>query len=216
MELILRLYLLPYNPLKPVICYDERPCFLIGNVVEGIEMKPDNPKKEHYAYSKHGSCCLLAAIEPKTGKRLVHVRRQRTKKQFTWFMQNLANNYPQASKILVVLDNLNTHTPNAFYEVLEAEEAEKLTNRFEFIYTPKSASWLNMIEIEFSALARQCLNKRIDSINQLTKEVMCYFKERNDNQIKINWQFTCDNAREKLNRHYSKVNPQNVKYKKTN
>ena len=131
-------------------------------------------------------------------------------------MQNLANNYPQASKILVVLDNLNTHTPNAFFEVLETEEAEKLTNRFEFIYTPKSASWLNMIEIEFSALARQCLNKRTDSINQLTKEVMCYFKERNDNQIKINWQFTCHNAREKPNRHYSKVNPQNVKYKKTN
>jgi transposase len=216
MEIILRLYLLPYNPLRPVICYDERPCFLIGNVVEGIEMKSNSPKKEHYAYSKHGSCCILASIEPKTGQRLVHVRRQRTKQQFTWFMANLAKNYPNADKIVVVLDNLNTHTPNAFYEVLDAENAEKLANRFEFVYTPKCSSWLNMIEIEFSALSRQCLNRRIASINELTKEVMHYFKERMDNKITINWQFSCENARDTLNKHYVKVNADNQKYAKTN
>ena len=123
-----------------------------------------------------GSCSILAAIEPKTGQRLAHVRRYRTKKEFAVFMQNLAKNYPNAQKIILVLDNLNTHTPNSFYEVFDAETAENLAQRFEFVYTPKSASWLNMIEIEFSALSRQCLNKRIPTINQLTKEVMQYFK----------------------------------------
>lgn len=216
MEIILRLYLLPYNPLRPVVCYDERPCFLIGNVVEGIEMKTSSPTKEHYAYSKHGSCTVLAAIEPRTGQRLAHVRRYRTKVEFTKFMQNLAQTYPDAEKITLVLDNLNTHTPNAFYETLEAEKAQALADRFDFIYTPKSASWLNMIELEFSALSRQCLNRRIPSINQLTKEVMCYFKERMDKKITIDWQFSCESARNTLNRHYSHVNPGNIKYRKTN
>lgn len=139
--------------------------------MEGLTMKPDSPKKEHYSYSKHGSCCILAAIEPKTGRRLAHVRRQRKKQQFTWFMLNLAQTYPNAEKIIVILDNLNTHTANAFYEVLEAENAETLANRFEFIYTPKSASWLNMIErggpshrifgfIKAMSQQKNCINKR--------------------------------------------------------
>ena len=216
MEIILKLYLLPYNPLRPVVCFDERPCFLIGDIVEGIEMKSGSPGKENYAYSKHGSCSILAAIEPKTGQRLAHVRRQRTKKEFAVFMQNLANNYPNAEKITLVLDNLNTHTPNSFYEVFDAQTAQNLTQRFEFVYTPKSASWLNMIEIEFSALSRQCLNRRIPAINQLTKEVMQYFKERMNNKILINWQFSCETARNTLNKHYSKVNPVNIKYYITN
>ena len=204
---------MPYNPLRPVICYDERPCFLIGDTVEGIDMKSGSPAKENYAYSKHGSCSILAAIEPKTGQRLAHVRRHRTKKQFAIFMQNLANNYPNAEKIILVLDNLNTHTPNSFYEVFDAQKAQELTQRFEFVYTPKSASWLNMIELEFSALSRQCLNRRIPAINQLTKEVMRYFKERMDYKILINWQFSHEVARDKLNKHYTKVNQENVKYK---
>ena len=146
MEIILRLYLLPYNPLRPVVCFDERPCFLIGDIVDGIEMKGGSPAKENYAYSKHGSCSILAAIEPKTGQRLAHVRRYRTKKEFAVFMKNLVNNYPNAEKIILVLDNLNTHTPNSFYEIFDARTAENLAQRFEFVYTPKSASWLNMIE----------------------------------------------------------------------
>lgn len=158
----------------------------------------------------------MASIEPKTGQRLAHVRRQRTKQQFTWFMQNLSLTFPNAEKIVVVLDNLNTHTPNAFYEVLDAESAEKLANRFEFIYTPKSASWLNMIEIEFSALSRQCLNRRISSINELTKEVMHYFNERMDKKITINWQFSVEAARLKLNSHYLNVNSLNIKYQQIN
>lgn len=215
MEIILRLYLLPYNPLRPVVCFDERPCFLIGNVVEGLEMKPGKVAKENYSYSKHGSCCVLASIEPKTGKRLVHIRRKRRKVEFAKFMKNLAQIYLRAEKIIVVLDNLNTHDFSSFYQAFCAEEAAELVERFEFVYTPKSASWLNMIEIEFSALSRQCLNRRISSINELGKEVLIYFKERSDKGIKINWQFSVEVARKKLNKAYSKVNFMNKKYKKT-
>lgn len=213
MELILRIYLLPYNELKPVVCFDERPCFLIGDVVKGLDMKPGQVKKEQYSYSKHGSCSVLAMIEPKTGKRLAHVRRKRRKIEFAKFMKNLAELYPNAEKITVVLDNLNTHNKSAFYEVYDAKTAAWLADKFEFVFTPKKASWLNMIEIEFSALSRQCLNRRIPSMNQLAKEVFAYFKERNDKGIKIEWQFSRQKARKKLNRHYSKVNSSNIKYK---
>ena len=195
MESILRLYGKPYDAKKPVICMDERPCFLIGDTVKGIAMKADKPAKENYEYSKHGSCAILAAIEPKTGKRIVNVRKRRRKKEFAYFMKYLASQYPDAEVIVVVLDNLNTHNFSSFYEVFEAEEAERLMNRFQFVHTPKKASWLNMIEIEFSALSRQCLNRRISSINELSKEVLTYFKERSEKQIKINWQFTCEDAR---------------------
>lgn len=213
MELILRLYLLPYNLLKPVICYDERPCFLIGDIVKGLDMKSGQVAKEHYAYSKHGSCSVLAMIEPKTGKRYVRIRRRRRKKEFAEFMQRVAELYPEAEKIIVVLDNLNTHDFSAFYQVFDAEQAAALMDRFEFVYTPKSASWLNMIEIEFSALSRQCLNRRIASISELSDQVVAYFKERSDKGIKINWQFSRENARHKLNRRYSDVNSDNLKFK---
>jgi len=213
MELILGLYMLDYNAEFPILCFDERPCFLIGDVVSNIEMRPCHPAKEHYAYSKHGSCCVLAAIEPKTGKRLAHVRKRRTKREFTMFMQNLAGFYPDAKKIIIVMDNLNTHNFSSFYEHLSADEAANLMDRFEFVYTPKRASWLNMIEIEFSALSRQCLNRRIPNINQLATEVMTYFKKRTDLGIRIDWQFSRENARQKLNRHYAKANPLNTIYK---
>lgn len=157
LEIIIRIYLLPYNELRPVICFDERPCFLIGDTVTGLDMKQGSPAKENYAYTKHGSCCVLAAIEPKTGKRLAHIRRHRGKKEFTLFMKSLASNYPNADKIVVILDNLNTHNFSGFYETLSAEEASELAQRFEFVYTPKSASWLNMIE-------RGCPCDRIFSI----------------------------------------------------
>ena len=213
MEIILRLYLLPYNPLRPVVCFDERPCFLIGDTVEGLEMKPGHVAKENYGYTKHGACCVLAMIEPLTGKRYVNIRRRRRKKEFAFFMKKLAALYPDAEIITVVLDNLNTHNFSSFYETFDAEEAARLTDRFEFIYTPKSGSWLNMIEIEFSALSRQCLNRRISSIGELSNEVIAYFKERSNNGIKINWQFSRETARQKLNRRYSNVNPENQKFK---
>jgi transposase len=215
MEIILRLYLLPYNPLKPVVCYDERPCFLIGDTVQGLAMKPGQVAKEHYAYTKHGSCCVLAMIEPLTGKRYVNIRRKRRKKEFALYMQKLAALYPDAEVIIVVLDNLNTHDFSAFYETFDAEEAARLVDRFNFVYTPKGASWLNMIEIEFSALSRQCLNRRISSVGQLSNEVIAYFKERSENGVKIVWEFSRETARQKLNRRYSQVNIKNQKFKLT-
>ena len=124
-------------------------------------MQSGKVAKEHYAYEKKGSCALLAAIEPLTGRRLAQIRSRRTKKEFALFCQSLAAEYPQATKLRLVLDNLNTHDKSAFYENLPADEAFALAQRFEFYYTPKSASWLNMIEIEFSALAPLCLNRRI-------------------------------------------------------
>lgn len=212
MERILWLYSLPYDPLYPVICFDERPCFLIGDKVDPIAMQSNQVRKEHYAYEKNGSCSLLAAIEPLTGQRLAQVHRQRTKKEYTIFMQALAALFPDAVKIRIVQDNLNTHNDSSFYENLPADEAFALSQRFEFNYTPKSASWLNMIEIEFSALARQCLDRRIPTIEQLEKEILAIVKERNDKKIKIDWQFSIDSARTKLNSRYKRVLSDNSKF----
>lgn len=212
LEIILRLYLLPYNAKKPVICFDERPCFLIGDTVEGLEMKPGQVAKENYSYSKHGSCCVLAAIEPLTGKRVAHVRGKRRKKEFAVFMKDLVDQYPQADVLIVVLDNLNTHGYHSFYECFDAQTAAQLTQKIEFVFTPKNASWLNMIEIEFSVLARQCLNRRIPCIEKLEFEVLTFFKERSLKGIGINWQFTSQIARKKLNRRYCEVNHANLKY----
>lgn len=128
-------------------------------------------------------------------------------------MRKLATLYPDAEVIIVVLDNLNTHNFSSFYEIFDAEEAARLIDRFEFVYTPKSGSWLNMIEIEFSALSRQCLNRRISSIGELSNEVIAYFKERAEKGLKINWQFSRETARQKLNRRYSQVNQLNEKFK---
>lgn len=213
MEQILWLYALPYDPLYPVICFDERPCFLIGDVVEPLAMQSGRVRKEHYAYKKLGSCALLAAIEPLTGDRLAQVHDHRTKKEFTLFCQALAAAYPEAEKIRVVLDNLNTHDTSAFYENLPADEALALAQRFDFYFTPNAASWLNMIEIEFSALARLCLNRRIPTIEELESEVLAIIADRAQKRIKINWQFSIETCREKLNARYSVVNDANSKFK---
>jgi hypothetical protein len=215
MEQILSLYALPYSEHYPVICFDERPCFLIGDHVAGLEMKAGQARREHYAYEKHGSCALLMAIEPKTAKRLARVFDRRTKQEYAHFMKELASRYPEAKKIRVVQDNLNTHSTSSFYETFSAAEAFALAQRFEFYYTPKSASWLNMIEIEFSALSKQCLNRRIPTKEELTKEVLAIVKEREEKAIKIEWQFSIESARGKLNRHYRQVNADNAQYQKT-
>lgn len=215
MEDILDLYAMAYNRKYPVICYDERPCFLIGEKVEGLEMKAGQPLKKHYAYSKNGSCSILATIEPKTGNRIVDVFTRRRKVEFAKHFQKVAKAFPEAEKIIVVLDNLNTHNASSFYETFSAAEARRLTEKFEFHYTPKSASWLNIIEIEFSAISRLCLDRRIPSQPELEKEVLAIVKERSEKQIKIDWQFSIEKARTKLNRHYEKVNSENIKYKET-
>jgi len=215
MELILTLYALPYDPAYPVVCYDERPCFLIGDQIEPIAMQTGQIRREHYAYEKNGSCALLAAIEPLTGNRLAQVHAHRTKKEYTLFCQALANEYPQAVKIRLVQDNLNTHDTSAFYENLPADEAQALAERFEFYYTPKSASWLNMIEIEFSALTRLCLDRRIPTQAQLEREILSLVAQRKADNIKISWQFSVKSARSKLNSHYVKVLSDNLKFKDT-
>ena len=214
MEQILWLYALPYDATYPVVCYDERPCFLIGDLVEPRSLQSGQVRQEHYAYSKHGSCALLAAVEPLSGQRLAQVHARRTKAEYTHFFQALAAAYPQANKIRVVQDNLNTHNLSSFYEHLPAAEAFALAQRFEFYYTPKSASWLNMIEIEFSALARQCLDRRIPTQARLEKEILALVKERHNRRLTLNWQFSIQTARSKLNSHYERVHPDNIEYKK--
>jgi hypothetical protein len=215
MEQILALYALSYSEHYPVVCFDERPCFLIGDQVTGLEMKAGHAKREHYAYEKNGSCALLMAIEPKTARRVAQVFDRRTKQEYAQFMKALADRYPEAKKIRVAQDNLNTHSTSSFYEAFSAEEAFALSQRFEFYYTPKSAGWLNMIEIEFSALSKQCLNRRIATKEELTKEVIALVKEREEKAIKIDWQFSIESARGKLNRHYRQVNADNAQYQKT-
>ena len=213
MEQILWLYALPYDPQYPVICFDERPCFLIGDRVDPLALQTGKVRKEHYAYEKLGSCALLAAIEPLTGQRVAQVQVRRTKREYALFCQALAAAYPEAIKIRLVQDNLNTHDTSAFYENLPADEAFALAERFEFYFTPKSASWLNMIEIEFSALTRLCLDRRIPSMDRLEREVLALISERDSKKIKINWQFSIQSARTKLNSHYVAVHGDNKKFK---
>ena len=170
-----------------------------------LNARPGQVAREHYAYTKHGSACLLAAIEPLTGKRLVHVQAQRTKREYALFLAALAASYSAAEKIRLVQDNLNTHDASSLYETFTPEEAFTLSQRFEFFYTPKAASWLNMIEIEFSALARACLHRRIPSLETLEREVLALVEERSAKAIKITWQFSLGQAREKFARHYQRV-----------
>lgn len=215
METILALYALPYDLDYPVVCFDERPCFLIGDAVEPLALQSGQVRKEHYVYEKFGSCALLAAIEPLTGRRVAQVHPQRTKREYAIFFQALAAQFRTAKKIRVVQDNLNTHDISAFYEYLPADQALALADRFEFFFTPKSASWLNMIEIEFSAVSRLCLNRRIPTLDRLEKEVLALITERDAAHIQIHWQFSIQSARSKLNSHYVKVQPDNQKFKET-
>jgi hypothetical protein len=155
MERRLWLYALPYDWRYPVVCFDERPCFLMGEEIAPLPLRSGHVRKEQYAYEKNGACALPAAIEPLTGKRLAQVHPQRTRKEYTGFCQAVAAAWPKAKKIRLVQDNLNAHTASAFYDRLPAAAAFALAERFEFYYTPRAARWLNMIEIEFSALARE-------------------------------------------------------------
>lgn len=215
MEDVLDVYARPYDEHYPTVCFDERPCFLIADTIAPLPTQQGKIAKEHYGYQKNGSCCLLAAIEPLQGKRIAKVYEHRTKKEYTGFMQMVAEHYPKAKKIRVVQDNLNTHHVSSFYEHLPADEARNLADKFEFHYTPKAASWLNMIEIEFSALSRQCLNRRIRTKEELEQQIDCIIKERNEKQIKINWQFSIQKARATLNKNYTVVNTDNKKFKQT-
>jgi hypothetical protein len=202
MEDVLDLYEQPYNPKHPVICFDERPCQLIGDAIVPIPLKPGSPKKEHYEYVRNGTCCIFLAFEPLAGKRLICVKDRRTMVDYADFMKLLAMNYPEAESIVLVQDNLNTHTAGSFYDALPPDEAFQLARRFEYHYTPKKGSWLNMAEIELSALSKQCLDRRIADMKTLADEVNAWQQERNELKASVKWRFNKDNARIKLKRHY--------------
>jgi hypothetical protein len=202
MEDVLDLYEKSYDPKHPVICFDERPCQLIGDAVIPIPMKSGRPKKEHYEYVRNGTCCIFMAFEPLAGKRMVCVKKHRTKVDYANFMKELADQYPHAESIRLVQDNLNTHTAGSFYAVLSPGEAFELAKRFEFHFTPKKGSWLNMAEIELSALSKQCLDRRIGDINKLSKEINSWEQERNAAKATVIWKFNKNDARIKLQRHY--------------
>lgn len=205
MEQVLDIYERPYNPAYPVVCFDERPCQLLGDVLMPILMKPGRVERRDYEYERNGTCVVFMAVEPLAGRRLSKVAAQRTKKDYAEFMKNLAASYPDAEKIVLVQDNLNTHNPSSFYETFPAAEAFALAQRFEMVYTPKKASWLNMAEIELSALSKQCLDRRIAKMQTLAAEVNSWAKRRNRLKAGISWNFTKNDARNKLSRLYDTI-----------
>jgi hypothetical protein len=205
MEDVLDIYEQPYDPKHPVLCFDERPCQLIGDAIVPIPIKPGSPKKEHYEYVRNGTCCIFMAFEPHKGKRFVRVKERRTMVDYADFMKMLANQYPEAEAIRLVQDNLNTHTAGSFYEALPPENAFTLAKRFEYHYTPKKGSWLNMAEIELSALSKQCLDRRIADMKKLSDEVCSWERDRNEIGVTVRWRFNKDKARVKLQRHYSNL-----------
>jgi len=205
MENVLDIYEKLYDPRRPVVCFDERPCQLLGDVLMPIPMKPGRVERQDYHYKRNGTCVVLMAVEPLAGHRVVKVTERKTKKDYAEFMKSLAAHYPDAQKIVLVQDNLNTHNPSSFYEVFDAPEAFALSQRFKMVYTPKKASWLNMAEIELSALSKQCLDRRIDQRRILAKEVLAWSAKRNRLETKITWHFTKSKAREKLNKAYNAI-----------
>ena len=209
MEDLLHLYGLAYDEKRPVICFDEMPVQLLGDVAAPLKMTGGKPRREDYEYKRCGVAVLLVAFEPLTGRRVVETSRQRTKADYCRFMQRVAEMFAEADKVVLVLDNLNTHNASSFYENLPPAAAFSLAQRFEMHYTPKKGSWLNMAELELSALSRICLSRRIDSVELLDREVQALVKERNELQIKVEWQFSIPQAREKLSRHYENVKSKN-------
>jgi hypothetical protein len=209
MEEVLRLYSLPFDELRPVVCFDELPVQLTGEVVEPLPMKTGKPKRFDYEYKRAGTASLLVAFEPLTGKRLVETSPRTTRADYCRFLLRVAEAWGHANKIVLVQDNLNTHHPGSFYENLPAEQAFELAQRFEMHYTPKKGSWLNIAELELSALSRICLSRRIGSIEELDREIQAIVKERNELKVKVEWQFSITQARQKLSRHYEAVKLKN-------
>jgi len=209
MEDLRHLYGLAYDEKRPVVCFDEMPVQLLGDVVAPLEMKQGEPRREDYEYKRGGVAVLLVAFEPLTGRRLVETSRRRTKADYCRFMQRVAGMFPRTEKVVLVQDNLNTHHAGSFYENLPPQEAFSLGQAFEMHYTPKKGSWLNLAELELSALSRICLSRRIASIEELDREVQALVKERNELQVKVEWQFSITQAREKLSRHYEKAQSKN-------
>ncbi len=206
MEEVLEVYQRPYDPRRPLVCMDEIPQQLLTNVREPLPMEPGCPLREDYEYERNGVSNLFLFFEPLAGKRYIQVSERRTKVDWAYAMRYLADElYPDAELIVVVMDNLNTHGPASFYEAFEPAEAQRLRERFEFHYTPKHGSWLNMAEIELSALVRTCLNRRIPDQTTLHQEAQAWADERNRKAVRVDWRFTTADARIKLKRLYPKI-----------
>ena len=195
-------YKRPFDPLHPVICMDESPKQLIAETRIPIPASPGQLTKHDYEYRRCGMCNVFIACEPLAGKRMVKITERKTKRDWAFFLEDIANQNDEVDQITLVMDNLNTHVPGSLYETFQPDKAKAILDRFEFVYTPKHGSWLNMAEIELNVLTGQCLNRRIDGIEVVRKEVTAWAKFRNNKNAKVNWQFTTEDARIKLSRLY--------------
>jgi hypothetical protein len=203
MEDVLEVYQRPYDIDYPVVCMDEKPIQLIKETRIPLPMEPGNPLRFDHEYERNGTACIFMFNEPKAGKRRVCAEKQRTMTDWAHQIKKLLDeDYPDAKKVILVLDNLNTHKPAALYKTFKPEEARRLLDRLEIHHTPKHGSWLNMAEIELAALTKQCLDRRIPDLPTLQHELTLWNTDRNIATAKINWQFTNDNARTKLKRLY--------------
>lgn len=199
MEDVLDVYELPYNPKRPVVCMDEKPYQLLGDARETLPMRPGDDEKIDSEYIRNGTCSIFAFIEPLGGKHHVSVREHR--KAIDWAMEIKYLSdvmFPDAEKIILVMDNLNTHKPSSLYKTFTPSEARRIIKRLEIHYTPKHGSWLDMAEIELNVMTRQCLSRRIETIDLLTAELNAWEEERNKTEAKITWHFQTGDAREKL------------------
>jgi len=184
MEEVLDLYIQPYDPMYPVVCMDELNKQLVGEIRPPLPMEPGKPLRYDSEYVRNGTANVFLAHEPITGTRLTEVTQRRTKVDWAHFIKQLIENYPKANKIRLVMDNLNTHTKPSLYTAFKPEEAKRLADKLEIHYTPKHGSWLNMAEIEFSHLGRQCLDRKIESLKILEKEVQAWTRQRNIQKVK--------------------------------
>ena len=206
MEDVLEVYKRPYDPKRPVVCLDEASKQLIGEVQTPVLASPGQVAQYDYEYVRNGVANIFMICQPLAGQRDVEVTDRRTKKDYARCLRKIADEmYPDAEVIVVVQDNLNTHSPASLYEAFEPQEAKRLADRFEFHYTPKHGSWLDVAEIELSILGRQCLARRIDNANDLRREVEAWEVARDTAATKVNWQFTTDDARIKLRRLYPSI-----------
>jgi transposase len=203
MEDVLDTYAQPYDEGCPVVCVDEGGKQLIGEVREPLPVRPGSPAKRDSEYQRHGTANLFMAFEPLAGKRRVVVTERKTSIDFAHILRRIADEwYAGAERVVLVCDNLSTHTPAALYEAFEPAEARRLAGRFEWHYTPRHGSWLNMAEIELSVVARQCLDRRIPDLDTLRDEVRAWEEARNAAVVKVEWQFTAVDARTRLKKLY--------------
>lgn len=202
MEQVLDVYKEPYDENFPVVCMDESPKQLIEVRNGTVAMKPGKEKRRDCDYIRHGMVNIFMAVEPLRGKRYVEVHETKTKRDWALFVEQIAAQYPKATKIRLVLDNLRTHSPAALYEAFPPQKAKALWDRLEFIYTPVHGSWLNMAEIDLHVLNGQCLNRPLDSIEKVKTERAAWQQDRNNKNSKINWQSTTVDARIKPIRLY--------------